>query len=81
MDMSQTPKLADTQVAAAADSHAADPKADRRAEQIAYGIAGVLIAALAAGFLTLGVPGVGLVSLALVPVIYLLLIVMAGAKS
>lgn len=54
---------------------------DARAEKIAFMIIGAVIAALAAGFLLKGIVGVGLVALSTVPVIYLLLVTMAGGKG
>ena len=54
---------------------------DARAEKIAFMIIGAVIAALVAGFLLNGIMGVGLVALSTVPVIYLLLITMAGGKG
>lgn len=55
-------------------------KADAAAEKKAWGIIVLIIAALVGGFVTMGLPGVGLVALALVAVIYVLLIMMAGGK-
>ena len=55
--------------------------AEARGERNAFIIFGVIITALLGGFLTLGVLGVGLVALATVPVIYLLLVLMAGGKG
>lgn len=55
--------------------------AEARAEKITFGIFGVIVLALALGFLTMGLAGVGLVAVATVPVIYLLLIMMAGGKG
>ncbi|WP_133485928.1 hypothetical protein [Aliiroseovarius marinus] len=54
---------------------------DARAEKIAFMIIGAILAALVGGFLLKGVMGVGLVALATVPVIYLLLVIMAGGKG
>ncbi|WP_298910057.1 hypothetical protein [uncultured Aliiroseovarius sp.] len=54
---------------------------DARAERIAFMIIGAIIAALVAGFLLKGIVGVGLVALSTVPVIYLLLVTMAGGKA
>lgn len=54
---------------------------DARAEKIAFLIMGAIVAALVVGFLLKGVMGVGLVALSTVPVIYLLLITMAGGKG
>ncbi|MCK0141944.1 hypothetical protein [Aliiroseovarius sp. F20344] len=54
---------------------------DARAEKIAFAIMGAIVAALVAGFLIKGVAGIGLVALSTVPVIYLLLITMAGGKG
>ncbi len=55
--------------------------ADAKAEKMAWGICALIVVALAGGFLTLGLPGVGLVALALVAVIYVLLVLMAGGKG
>lgn len=55
--------------------------ADARAEKIAFAGAGVIVAILAVAFLAFGLVGVGLVAVATVPVIYLLLILMAGGKA
>lgn len=54
---------------------------EARAEKIAFMILGAIIVALVAGFLLKGVLGVGLVALSTVPVIYLLLLLMAGGKG
>lgn len=80
MDMSQTPAAVDTNAATTAH-HAADPKAERRAEIIGFGIIGALIAVLGVAFLAMGLTGVGLVAVTLVPVIYIMLVWMAGGKS
>lgn len=76
MDMSQTPTET-----TADNHHAVDPKAERRAELMGFGIVGLLIAAMGVAFLIKGLAGVGLVAVALVPVIYLLLVIMAGGKG
>ncbi|MCK0137743.1 hypothetical protein [Aliiroseovarius sp. F47248L] len=55
--------------------------AEARAEKITFGIFGAIVLALVLGFLTMGLTGVGLVAVATVPVIYLLLIMMAGGKG
>ncbi len=55
--------------------------AEARAEKITFGIFGAIVLALVLGFLTMGLAGVGLVAVATVPVIYLLLIMMAGGKG
>ena len=54
---------------------------DARAEKIAWLIIAAIVATLGGGFLTLGLAGVGIVAVALVPVIYLLLVIMAGGKG
>lgn len=54
---------------------------DARAEKVAWLIIVAIIATLGGGFLTMGLTGVGLVAVAIVPVIYLLLIIMAGGKG
>jgi hypothetical protein len=54
---------------------------EARAEKIAWLIIIAIIAAMGVGFFTLGLTGIGIVAVALVPVIYLLLIVMAGGKG
>lgn len=78
MDMSQTPATAEVETNA---HHAVDPKAERRAEIIGFGIIGALIAILGVAFLAMGLNGVGLVAVALVPVIYIMLVWMAGGKG
>lgn len=55
--------------------------AEARAEKITFMIFGAIVLALVLGFLTLGLTGVGLVALATVPVIYVLLVMMAGGKA
>lgn len=59
----------------------AEKAAEARAEKIAFMIMGAIVAALVVGFLIKGVAGVGLVALATVPVIYVLLVTMAGGKG
>ncbi|SMR81513.1 hypothetical protein SAMN04488030_1983 [Aliiroseovarius halocynthiae] len=54
---------------------------DARAEKVAWLIIVAIIATLGGGFLALGLAGVGLVAVGMVPVIYLLLIIMAGGKG
>ena len=44
--------------------------AEARAEKIAFMIMGLIVLALVAGFLLMGITGVGLVAVAIVPVIY-----------
>lgn len=65
----------------AADLTPEQKAADAKAEKMAWGIMLLIIVALAGGFLTLGLPGVGLVALGLVAVIYVLLVLMAGGKG
>ena len=77
MDMSQTPAATEAETT----HHAVDPKAERRAEIIGFGIVAALIATMGGGFLAMGLAGVGLVAVALVPVIYILLVWMAGGKG
>ena len=77
MDMSQTPATAEAETT----HHAVDPKAERRAEIIGFGIVAALIAALGVAYLAMGLNGVGLVAVALVPVIYIMLVWMAGGKG
>ncbi|MCI2394200.1 hypothetical protein [Aliiroseovarius sediminis] len=55
--------------------------AESRAEKITFGIFAAIIVALVFGWAALGLVGVGLVALATVPVIYVLLIMMAGGKG
>ncbi|MCK8465291.1 hypothetical protein MUY35_15640 [Aliiroseovarius sp. S1339] len=55
--------------------------AEARAEKITFMIFGAIVLALVLGFLTMGITGVGLVGLATVPVIYVLLVLMAGGKA
>ncbi len=54
---------------------------EARAERIAFMIVLILFLALVGGFTFMGITGVGLVAVALVPVIYVLLIIMAGGKG
>ena len=82
MDMSQTPAAETAKAAETNDHHhATDPKAERHAEVIGFGIVAALIATLGVAFLGMGLAGVGLVAVALVPVIYILLVVMAGGRG
>ncbi|GHE99336.1 hypothetical protein GCM10016455_20100 [Aliiroseovarius zhejiangensis] len=55
--------------------------AEARAEKITFGIFGAIVLALVLGFVTMGLTGVGLVAVATVPVIYVLLVLMAGGKG
>ncbi|SEW28770.1 hypothetical protein SAMN05444851_2724 [Aliiroseovarius sediminilitoris] len=55
--------------------------ADARAEKITFGIFGGIVLVLVLAFLTMGLTGVGLVAVATVPVIYILLVLMAGGKA
>ncbi len=55
--------------------------AEARDEKKAWGIIVLIVVGLVLGFLTMGLPGVGIVSLALVAVIYVLLVLMAGGKA
>ncbi len=83
MDMSKTPDLAEDQIEAAAaaeDDHHDDPKSQLRAEIIGFVIAALILATLGGAFLLLGLAGVGLTAVAIVPVLYLMLILLtAGA--
>ena len=83
MDMSKTPDLAEDQIEAAAaaeDDHHEDPKSQLRAEIIGFVIAALILATLGGAFLLLGLAGVGLTAVAIVPVLYLMLILLtAGA--
>lgn len=54
---------------------------EAHAEKMAWLIIVAIIAALAAGYFIAGLTGIGIVALALVPVIYLILILMAGGKG
>lgn len=77
MDMSQTPVITESETS----HHTVDPKAERRAEIIGFGIVAALIAILGVAFLAMGLNGVGLVAVALVPVMYTMLLWMAGGKG
>lgn len=55
--------------------------AEARAEKITFGIFAAIVLALVLGYLALGLTGVGLVAVATVPVIYVLLVLMAGGKG
>lgn len=77
MDMSQTPATTKAET----NHHAVDPKAERRGEIIGFAIVAALIATMGGAFLAMGLAGVGLVAVALVPVIYVMLVWMAGGKG
>ncbi|MBT2129780.1 hypothetical protein [Aliiroseovarius lamellibrachiae] len=55
--------------------------AEASAEKKAWGIIVLIVVGLLGGFLTMGLPGVGMVALALVAVIYVMLVLMAGGKG
>ncbi|MDA5093526.1 hypothetical protein O2N63_05425 [Aliiroseovarius sp. KMU-50] len=65
----------------AAELTAEQKLAEAKEEKMAWGIILLVIVALAGGFLTMGLPGVGLVALGLVAVIYVLLSMMAAGKA
>ncbi len=56
-------------------------RAHARAELKTWGILALLIALYVGAFLAFGLPGVGMVAVTLVPVIFILLVLMAGGKA
>lgn len=80
MDMSKTPAPASHTQTTSLPGEPHNRDTSNPGELWAFALAAVLIGALGAGFLTLGLPGVGLVMVALVPVLYVVLVMISVGR-